>query len=194
MDPYPSAIALGFLAALVSILSIPPLVWHIRNRNIAPACLVSWLLVNNFINFLNAIIWSNDDMAHWFHGVGLCDIEVKIQVARAMALPGATLCILKSLANVMDTNKVNLNPTRAQRQRALAFDLVLCTGLPIIFMFLHYVFQPSRYQILSVSGCAATYFSGFICILFMDVPPLILVCVDAYYAGEHFTCPPSKQH
>ena len=75
---YPVAVILGFLATSVLLLGIPPLFWHIRNHNAAAGSLVAWVLLDNLITTLDIIIWPTDDIQHWYNGVGLCDIEVKI--------------------------------------------------------------------------------------------------------------------
>ena len=90
---YPAAIALSVLAAIVCILDAPALIWHARNRNIAAASLMSWIVITNLISLVNAIIWPNDELQTWFSGVGFCDIQIKIAVGRSTALPGATFCL-----------------------------------------------------------------------------------------------------
>lgn len=186
---YPNTIVLGTFAGIVSILDLPPLIWHCRNRNIAAACLVGWILLNNIINVINVILWPNDEWKTWYDGRGLCDIEVKIQVARSTALPAAMFCILKSLANVMNTKKVNLAPSKAQRMRSLALDLSMCLGLPLIVMFFHYIVQEARYAIAGISGCEPTQVTSWLSILLLDAPFLILASVDVYFAGEILVYP-----
>lgn len=181
---YPAAVILGLLAATVMLLGLPPLFWHLRNHNAAAGSLVAWIVINNLMTVINIIIWHNDDVQHWYNGVGLCDIEVKIMVARSMALPAATMCILKSLANVMDTSRINLAPSKAQRRRAMILDLTACLGLPLLTMLLHYVVQPTRYAIGGVSGCLATFYESWVTVVLLDVPPLILAVVNVYLAGK----------
>lgn len=183
---YPTAIGLGFVSALVIFLDLPPLVWHSQNRNIAAACLISWIIINNFFTFLNAVIWPNDHFEDWFSGTGLCDIEVKIIVAKSTALPACIYCIMKSLADVMATRRINLAPTNAQRKRAMAVTLAFALGIPLVTMFLHYVIQPNRYVLVGISGCQPTYFQSPLTVLLLDVPALILTLVDAYLACESF--------
>jgi len=93
---YPATVALGLLSFFTIILDLPPLLWHARNRNIAAALLISWIVVINLLSLLNVFIWPNDNTSPpSFHdGQGLCDIEVKLLVGRTTALPAATFCIL----------------------------------------------------------------------------------------------------
>jgi len=184
---YPQAVLLAILSAIAVLINLPPLFWHVKNRNIAAALLVGWLVINNFFNFLNATIWPNDNTTHNFYdGVGLCDIEVKIMVARSTALPATTFCILKSLADVMNTNKLSLAKSKAQRVRAMALDLGFGLGLPAITMILHYIIQPWRYAIVGISGCQPGFYEHPLSIIFMVVPPILLTVADVYLSG---TCP-----
>lgn len=100
---YPVAVVLPFLAGIVVLLDVPPLIWHIRNRNVAAASLVFWILLLNSFTLSNAIIWPRDDIKSWWGGQGLCDVEVKIFVGGTIALPAALACLMRSLANVLDT-------------------------------------------------------------------------------------------
>ena len=181
---YPAAVVLAVLTAIVCVLDLLPLIWHARNRNIAAASLIAWLIVSNLIAFINAMVWPSDNIEGWFSGVGLCDIQVKLVVGRSTALPGATFCILKSLADVMNTRRINLAPTKAERVRARAFDLTFCLAIPFISMVLHYIVQPTRYAIIGISGCNPTYLQSWITILLLNVPPLILSLAGAYYSRK----------
>ncbi|GAB7347803.1 hypothetical protein MBLNU459_g5343t2 [Dothideomycetes sp. NU459] len=179
----PAGILLGVLASSACALNFPPLVWHIRNRNAAPACLVGWVLLNNLLSVINLAIWPTDDMANWFSGRGLCDIEAKIMVARSTALPAATLCIIRSLAEVINTEKTMLVPTPAQRRRACVLDLVWCLGVPVVTMFLHYIVQPNRYFIFGVSGCNPSVSVNWVTLVILSLPPLLLSVANAWYGA-----------
>lgn len=181
----PAGIALAVLTPLTIIIDLPPLIWHVRNRNTAAASLVGWIVLHNFLAFLNLLIWPTDDFDGRYVGQGLCDVEVKLQVARAVALPAASLCIVRALANVMNTNKSLSVPTKTQRRRAIILDLVYCFGLPLIMMFFHYIVQPNRYFLAGVSGCTPSFYASWLSIVLLNVPPLILSLANAYYAGTY---------
>lgn len=146
--------------------------------------LLSWLEILNFTSFVNALIWPNDQTSGWFNGAGLCDIEAKILVAQSTGLVSSTLCILRGLARVMNTEKMVVAPTKAQRRRALAVDLAFCLGIPLVTMLFHYVVQPNRYAIAGISGCRATQVNSWLSILLLTVPALVLALCDLYYAGQ----------
>ncbi|KAF2157984.1 STE3-domain-containing protein [Myriangium duriaei CBS 260.36] len=180
---YPLAIAQAVLAGIVVCLDVPPLVWHIKHRNFAPVVLIIYILLLNFENFVNAIIWSTDDISHWFPGVGLCDVEAKFIVASSTAVPAATLCILRKLANVMDTKNITISQTKAQKRRAFIIEILLCIGIPILSMIFHFIVQAVRYYIVGISGCTPALSQTWLAIITIVIPPLVITLGDVYYAS-----------
>lgn len=181
----PSGIALAVLAPITVILNLPPLIWHIRNRNTAAASLVFWILLNNFLSVINLATWPNDNMDTWFSGRGLCDIEAKIMVARSTALPAATLCIIRALAAVINSDRTMI-PSTVQRRRKMILELVWCLGIPVVTMFLHYIVQPNRYFIYGVSGCNPSVSVNWVTVVLLSIPPLLLSIANAWYGGKSF--------
>lgn len=179
----PSGIALAVLAPITVILNLPPLIWHIRNRNTAAASLVFWILLNNFLSVINLAIWPNNNMEAWFSGRGLCDIEAKIMVARSTALPAATLCIIRALAAVINSDRTMI-PSTVQQRRKMILDLAWCLGIPIVTMFLHYIVQPNRYFIYGVSGCNPSVSVNWVTVVLLSIPPLLLSIANAWYGGK----------
>jgi len=115
-DWSPAAIAVPILSFITLVLCLPPFVWHVKNRNIAASSLVFWILLNNIFNFINALIWPTDDITSWWNGAVLCDIEVKLMTAAAVGLNGSMACVVRNLAQVMDTKRTVLEPSRARRR------------------------------------------------------------------------------
>ncbi|KAL2350336.1 a-pheromone receptor PreA [Cryomyces antarcticus] len=180
---FPAAIVLGVLSAATIALDILPFVWHFRNRNVAACSLVFWILILNLCSLINVFLWPNDNTESWPDGRGLCDVEAKIFVGSFVALTGALLCIMRSLARVMDTENTVVATTRAQRRRAIVLDLFFCFGLPLYTMIIHYVVQPSRYYLWGISGCSASVDNSWVFIVLIVIPPLLLSLADAYYSG-----------
>ncbi|KAI7700463.1 hypothetical protein KC353_g15866, partial [Hortaea werneckii] len=149
---YTSAIVLAFFSLLVIFLIIPPLVQHWRNRNIGATLCVFYAMIMNLMAFINAVLWPNDDFEHWYNGKGLCDVEVKLQIAWSVAAPATLVCVLRALANAMDTDRLRLSKTKAQRWRGYAIDLTLCVGIPLLSMIFHFIVQSNRYFLYGISG------------------------------------------
>jgi len=181
---YPAAIIVPALSAVTIVLDIPPLVWHYRHRNVGACCLVLWLIVLNLMNFINAIIWPTDNMAKWWRGAGLCDVEIRLMIGSLIALPGALACIMRSLANVMNTNKTVLVPSASQRRRQYVLDLLLCFGCPLYLMLVYYVVQDKRYYIWGITGCNWSADNSWVAIILVLIWPPLFTLVDTYYAGE----------
>ncbi|PGH18279.1 hypothetical protein AJ79_00618 [Helicocarpus griseus UAMH5409] len=152
-----AAIALPALAFLSMLSCIPPLVWHSRTGNFPAACLICWFITFNFFNFINPLIWPTDEVGTWWDGAGLCDIETKLMAPLGTGIAGALACIFRSLANVMDTSRTTLVPSKAQRRRTLAFEIIFCVIIPILMMALHYIVQNRRYYIFAIVGCMPAF-------------------------------------
>lgn len=182
--PYTSAIVLATLSLLFALLIIPPMLWHCSNRNIGATSLIFWLLILNLQDFLNAILWSHDNIEHWFDGNVLCDIEVKITIAVTVGVPSSVACVLRALAKVMDTERVSLGLTKGQRRRGYAIDLLWCAGFPALQMFFHYIVQTRRYYIVGIAGCTPANSRSWVTDLLIVAPQVVWTVVGCYYAGE----------
>lgn len=183
-EVYASGVALATASFLITLLIISPMFWHYRNRNIGATVLVGWIVYLNFQSFVNALIWPTDDIQHWFTGVGLCDVEVKLQVASEVATPAALYCVLRALAKVMDTARTTVVQSRSLTRRNYAIDITICVVPPVLQMIFHYVVQPERYYIFAISGCIPAVSATWVTILLIYIPPMLWTLVDAYYASE----------
>ena len=180
----PVAVVVPMLSLLTLILDIPPFVWHVRNRNLAASSLVSWILLGNLMNMINAFIWPTDDIPSWWHGHGLCDIEVKLMIAEGFGVVGSLVCIMRNLAQVLNTKRTVLNPSRADRRWHTVTECFLCFGGPIYSMAVHYIVQPNRYYIFAISGCTISYDNSWPKLVLILIWPPILCLVAVYYSGE----------
>ena len=165
------------------LLVVPPMLWHFRNRNIGATVLVAWVILLLLFTSTNAVLWPNDNISNWYNGTGLCDVEVKIQVASQVAFPASLACVLRALAAVMDTDHATLVQTKAQRRRRYAVDLLWCVGFPLLQMLLHYLVQTRRYYLYGIAGCVPAVSTSVVTIFLLVVPPMIWTLVDSHYAG-----------
>ena len=179
----PVAVVVPMLSLLTLILDIPPLVWHARNRNLAASSLVFWIILGNLMNLMNAFIWPTDDILTWWHGYGLCDIEVKLMIAEGFGVVGSLVCIMRNLAQVLNTKRTILNPSRADRRWHTITECLFCFGGPIYSMAVHYIVQPNRYYIFAISGCTISYDNSWPKLVLILIWPPILCLVAVYYSG-----------
>ena len=176
-----SAIFIPILAFLSCVLCVPPLILHVKSRNLAASVLIFWIAILNIFNFINPLIWPTDDTSSWWKGYGLCDIEIKFELAASVAYIGALVCIYRRLAIILDTDQVTLMASPAQQRRRLAFEIIFCFGLPIYLMVIHYIVQPSRYYIYAIGGCTPSFDNSWpsIVLVFMW-PPIVWLLAAGY--------------
>ena len=179
-----ASIALPTLALIALALNIPPLVWHIKNRNIAACNLIVWTVIMNLCNFANAIIWPTDDVYNWSTGIVLCDIEVKLLLAATFGIPGSLACIMRILARVLNTERTTLVPTKKQRYTESIVTAMLCFGGPVYAVAIHYVVQPSRYYIMAITGCTVSLDRSWPTMALVVVWPVILLLAAAYFGSK----------
>lgn len=181
---YSSAVILAVLSLCAILLDIGPLIWHSKNANIAAASLIVWIVILNLASFVNAIIWHNDDTDSWWSGHGLCDVQVKLFVGAYVGLPGALIAIMRNLVNVLNTSTTVLTPSTSQRRRRIIIDLLLCWAFPIYMMLVHYIVQPSRYYLWTVSGCNPSFDNSWVSVVLIFVWPLVFAVIGCVYASK----------
>ena len=179
----PAAVALPILALITLVIDLPPFIWHVRNRNLAAATLVFYILLANLMNLVNPLIWPTDDIGDWWPGFGLCDLEVKLMLGIWIGVVSCLLCIVRNLARVLNTDRTVMSVTRAQRNRQILFDCLLCFGAPVYMMGIHYIVQSNRYYIFAISGCTASFDESWPSLVLIFIWSPILCIFNLYYAG-----------
>jgi pheromone a factor receptor len=185
-DPYvhtPStqAILLPILSIFTILISVPALAWHGTNRNLPATTLISWIVLGNIYNTVNALLWPTDDISTWWLGYGWCDIEAKLDLAADLGMAGSVACLLSSLAKALDTKKPLINQTPRQLLRRL-FEYTLCFILPLYIAAAHYIIQPFRYYIFAISGCTASANENYLTIFLIFIWPPIILLLASYHA------------
>lgn len=179
-----AAVALPVLAFLSILFTVPPLAWHLKNKNVAACSLIFWVTLANVFVFANALIWPTDDVENWWNGVGLCDIEVKLTWAFSVGACGSLACIMRNLARVMDVDRGSVMSTRAQLKRQALVDLVWCFACPIYVMAVDYVVQFRRYYIFTIAGCTPAVDNSWATVFLIMIWAPILCVVESYYCGK----------
>lgn len=169
---------------LSMILCLVPLNWHWRNGNIPAIALILWLVPYNLCTWVNSFIWPDDAslLAGWEGGI-YCDIQVKILMAGYTGIITSILAIARNLANILSDDNPIVR-TKAVKRRENMKDLVICLGIPIYMMAVHYVVQPRRYYLYTISGCGATVDKSWPSIIIIFIWPPITALVASYYAGK----------
>ncbi|KAG1873827.1 pheromone A receptor-domain-containing protein [Suillus subluteus] len=180
---YPSLPVGAFLAAALVLVPLP---WHWRARNIGTLSIITWLFVVNIIYGINAIVWNTnvDNPAPVW-----CDITTKLIIGANIALPLATMCVCKHLELVSSNRQGRFD--HVDKRRRIIFDAVICFGIPLIFMALHYIVQGHRYDIVENFGCQPTTYFSIEGIIIVWLPPLVFATATLIYAAlalYHFVC------
>ncbi|KIY44535.1 fungal pheromone STE3G-protein-coupled receptor, partial [Fistulina hepatica ATCC 64428] len=175
---YPELPLFAFLTAFLVLIPIP---WHWRARNVATLSIIAWLFVVNFIYGVNALLWADNVE---IKAVVWCDIATKIVVGASFALPLGTLCVCKHLEAISSTRHVHVD-----LKRRMIFEGVMCFGIPMVFMALHYIVQGHRFDIVEDIGCSATIYFSIPAILIIWFPQLLFATITFIYAAiaiHHF--------
>ena len=180
----PAAVVVPVLACITMVINIAPFIWHVKNRNLSAAGLVFWIILTLFLDFINALIWPKDDIANWFKGFILCDIEVKLMLGATVGIPGSLASTMRNLAVVLNSEKPVLMHTAAQRRRKVIIESLFTFGFSAYMMAIHYVVQPSRYYIYSIAGCVVSFDDSWPTVLLMWIWPPVLSLVGVFYSGE----------
>lgn len=181
---YPNSVILPTLAFPSWILCIPPMIWHFSQRNVAAWSLMLWVIMINFCNSINPLIWPRDNLDEWYDGNVLCDIQSRIFVGSNVSQAACVAMILRKLAKVMDTRNITVAPNRSKRIREKALEALWCWGYPVFLMLIYYIVQPARYYIYGIAGCVTIFNSSWVSIVILLMWSPITICVAAYFGGK----------
>lgn len=177
----PSGILLPLLAIIACLLCLSILTIHLKTHNLAASVLISCIILENVFNIINPILWPTDNENTWYLGYGLCDIEVKLSLACSISYIGAVICIYRQLASILNTDRIVISVSSAQRRRRTVLEITLCFGFPIYIMIAHYIVQPTRYFIYALSGCVPSIDNSWPSIPLLLIWPVVLWLVAAAY-------------
>ena len=187
-DPFfsklPASVGVLVVAsALAILLCIPTLVWHAKNRNLPAALMVAWIILADIFNVANALLWPTDNVSTWYDGQGYCDVQVKLDLMGQMGLVGCLVCIMRALAEALNTDRTRLMPSASQRQRERFLVILYCVALPVFICIAHFVVQPNRYYIFALSGCVPSYSDAWLSVLLVHIWMPAVCLVAGYYAA-----------
>jgi pheromone a factor receptor len=175
MISHPELPIVSFLAAFLVLIPLP---WHWRARNVATLSMIGWLFVVNFLRGLSTIFWAdNIDIKYQ----PFCDILTRLTIGIAFAMPGVALCICRYLAGVASATAGA--PTASSKRKRLIFEMIMCNGLPCLFMALHYIVQGHRFDIQEHLGCAPATYLSWPALVILWVPVLLLCVITMIYAA-----------
>ncbi|KAF5381858.1 hypothetical protein D9757_008345 [Collybiopsis confluens] len=150
--------------------------------NAAQLALVLWLLLCNFIQGVDSLVWAgNTD----FHSPRWCDLVTKLLLGLPVAILGACICIALRLMRTQNDKKEQATSSSKWLQSLL--DFLFCFIVPVVYMCLHFIVQDHRFDIVENFGCSASIFPSNESLVLMLVPPMILgfaaffLCTRAFH-------------
>jgi len=159
---YPLVPIANFLACILVLASVSKHMF--RSWNVGACSLAIWVASQGFIIAVNSIIWSNnvDNVAPVW-----CDITTHLGVGSNVAIPAASLVIVRRLSMMIPGHQHNLVLVR-ERGSGLLFDLFICLGTPVIAMTSIYIVQSNRFTIIEEFGCVDELENAGLSILIAD--------------------------
>jgi pheromone a factor receptor len=179
---YPSAILFPAFTFPSWILCIAPTIWHFRQANIAAGSLILWIILNNFFNSFNAIIWPRDNFQEWWDGHIWCDIDARIQVGSYVGMTASVSMVVRKLAIVMDTRNMTVSTSRNSKVKAKIWEVVWCWVIPVLFVLLYEVVRGERYMIFGIVGCYSSHDSSWPSVVTGFMWPTIGMLFASYWA------------
>ncbi|KAF8553270.1 STE3-domain-containing protein [Imleria badia] len=177
---YPEIPVLSFISAA---LTLVPVIWYLHARNIAAGAIGMWLSVTNLTYAVDALVWAEDadiEASVW------CDISTSFITGSRIALPAACLSICIQLERLASFSQTS---TPQAKRRRIVFEYFMCFGLPLLYVALHLVVQPRRFDLFYGFGCRPATYPTIATIFLVMIPPLLLTVatfVWAGIAGHHF--------
>ncbi|KAI0668937.1 STE3-domain-containing protein [Trametes maxima] len=162
--------AISFLCVTALVLVAPV---YASSRNIPVLSLAAWLLCCNVIHGVDTLLWAGNSAVRvpaW------CDIVTRVLLAAQLALPGSALAL------VLKLRRCALGQETTRKASTLTTDLMFCLILPLVYMILHLIVQPHRFDIVTDIGCVASIHTSSLSIIFIWIPPLLLCSITFVYA------------
>ncbi len=177
-----AAIIFPIFAFPAWILCLPPMIWHFQQSNVAAGSLILWMILHNFFNSVNSLIWPRDNVLEWWDGAVWCDVHVHIQIGSYVGLTASMAMVMRKLAIVMDTNNMTLSSSRNSKIKAKIWEVVWCWVIPLFFMALYYVVQPVRYMIYGIVGCMSAHDSSWPSVVLGFMWPTVGMVFASYWS------------
>ncbi|VDB86832.1 unnamed protein product [Peniophora sp. CBMAI 1063] len=150
-DPtYPAyPVACAVAAALMLLVLSSSLVRQTWNLGVVFLCI--WLLLQNIVNTINTIVWSdNADVKLYVW----CDIVTRLDVAMTVGSNIAPLIIARRLYMIAHLRSTNSSGGRMPTWWNQAVEWVLGLVWPLVSAGpLYYIFQGARFEVVEGAGC-----------------------------------------
>lgn len=106
----------------------------------------------------------------------------KLFIGVPVGISATSLCITRRLVMIASSTAVTIN--QRQKHIALAIDLFLGIGMPMLVMALHYIVQPHRVDIIEGYGCQPVTWPGIPALFAVTWWSPLLTIIAAGYGGK----------
>ncbi|XWW96973.1 hypothetical protein V2A60_004953 [Cordyceps javanica] len=169
------------LAVVANVVCLVPLRNLYLNGEFAAAVFIVVVEIKNVFTILMALLWRTDDMASWWPGYGLCDLEPFVYNGCAGIFVTCLLAIMRNLAHQVGIMRANPLTVREKRRRNLVQALIIFP-LPVVQLALTWPLAARRYAVGTLMGCSWVPASSWPYLLFFVVAQLVVSVVAAIYA------------
>jgi len=180
-----NTITITVLTGIVILLNVVPFHTLYAAKQLPACTMIAVTDLVLFFNFINALIWHDDDITKWWNGNGLCDVEVLLKAVLSTLCASSTACLTRNLSQAVDVdNNPRLFESGAMRRRRIAGELLFCFGIPFIQLVTHYFIQAGRYAIITTYGCIDVVDNSWVTVFLFTVWPLFFYLINCYYASK----------
>ncbi|KAI0316927.1 pheromone A receptor-domain-containing protein [Amylostereum chailletii] len=179
MDPtYPLVPILNIVSACLVLFSLLNRSIH-HHWNIGVGLLGAWVFVEDLIGGIDSIVWADnadDKSPIW------CDISSHISVGFDVAVPARSLVITRRLFKITRLRSVE-PPSALERRLEIATDLSLGLGIPVLTMglFVNYILQGARYQVIEELGCGGAVLESGVSVILIFSWGVILPAISIIF-------------
>ncbi|KIM89832.1 hypothetical protein PILCRDRAFT_198438 [Piloderma croceum F 1598] len=178
---------IGFILLMI------PFPWHwksVCSRSLSGACLlvnlemtasnrgtclyIVWAALGCLNQFINSVVWDKNVINRapvW------CDISTRIAIGISIAIPAASLCIMRHLYQIMCLRSINLS----KKRRTIVIDVAIGLGLPLLGIIFYYFVEGHRFNILEDIGCYPAIYGTPLAFVLVLCWPLVIGVVCGVY-------------
>ncbi|KAK9466015.1 pheromone A receptor-domain-containing protein [Lipomyces arxii] len=164
------------------LLSIAPLLWNFRQRNLAAILFIIYVIIGNICIIMNASVFGGPNVMTYWDGKIYCDIISRVQQVCSNGVAVSLAVVARTLAGIL-SRKVLLTHSPSDRRREIVIQLALCIGIPLVLLSLYYIYQPYRYMLIQFSGCLAAYDDSWVAFILFIIWQPVFALITSIYSG-----------
>ncbi|KAL7950489.1 pheromone receptor [Trichoderma barbatum] len=170
-----------FFGVIANLVCLVPLRLLYRNGEFAATVFILNVEVQNLRNIVNALIWRDDDVASWWPGYGLCDLDAFLHNFCISLYATCLLAIMRNLAIQVGSLRAN-PPSRREKRRRNIIQALIIFPLPLVQLAWTYPVTDQRYYVATLIGCSWSNARTWPSIVFEILPQAIVSLITAGYA------------